>query len=270
MFFFGIGARTGWQLPARGWSGLSALLIGMGGGARVALAFSRASAFRCECAIFFAMIRCHLASAFQTLASQFRTSPVWTGSAQPEWLSPSFSISDILVQGRFDSRLITYYLLFATTVVLFPYRCASSIRPSAACWRSIQTNFRAEGIGYRVVVHRTLSSVLPRSSPRWSAMLAIWLHFRSTPRSRSRSCSTSCSSSSSAAWARCTARWLARVHCSSLHKATCELLKPAHGPFRAAAGRAFTPDRWMLWLARCLCLGVLLSDRDCGKLRRTG
>ena len=73
-------------------------------------------------AIFFAMITLAVAAAFQTLASQL--SDITGGEdgltfKVPELLSPSFEPFETEVLGvLIDGKLITYYLLFVTAVVL--------------------------------------------------------------------------------------------------------------------------------------------------------
>ena len=60
-----------------------------------------------------------------------------------------------------------------------------------------ENDFRAEAIGYRTVVWRTIASVLSALFATLAGcLLALWLRYQGrTPRSPSRSCWTSCSSS---------------------------------------------------------------------------
>src|SRR6476619_48383 len=74
-------------------------------------------------ALFFAMITLAVASAFNVLASQLSD---FTGGEDgrnfsvPEWLRPGFRLVDTEVFGRaIDGRLITYYLVFASSVAIF-------------------------------------------------------------------------------------------------------------------------------------------------------
>ena len=134
-------------------------------------------------AIFFAMITLAVAAAFQTLASQLSD---LTGGEDglsfklPELLSPSTSFSEQPFLGvSLDGRLLTYYLVFvmALALVLLLLRIVNS--PFGRVLQAIRENeFRAEAIGYRVVVYRTLSSVLSALFACVAgAMLALWLRY---------------------------------------------------------------------------------------------
>ena len=134
-------------------------------------------------AIFFAMITLAVASAFQTLASQLSE---FTGGEDglsfklPEWLSPSFELFDEPVLGvMLDGRLICYYLLFVVALVLLLALLRIVNSPFGRVLQAIRENeFRAEAIGYRVVVYRTLSSVLSALFACLAgAMLALWLRY---------------------------------------------------------------------------------------------
>ena len=134
-------------------------------------------------AIFFAMITLAVAAAFQTLASQLSD---FTGGEDglsfkvPELLSPGTEFSDEPLFGvSLDGRLLSYYLLFvlALGMLLAMLRIVNS--PFGRVLQAIRENeFRAEAIGYRVVVYRTLSSVLSASFACVAgAMLALWLRY---------------------------------------------------------------------------------------------
>jgi len=134
-------------------------------------------------AIFFAMITLAVASAFQTLASQLSE---FTGGEDglsfrlPEWLSPSFELLEEPVLGvMLDGRLICYYLLFVAALVLLLALLRIVNSPFGRVLQAIRENeFRAEAIGYRVVVYRTLSSVLSALFACLAgAMLALWLRY---------------------------------------------------------------------------------------------
>jgi branched-chain amino acid transport system permease protein len=134
-------------------------------------------------AIFFAMITLAVASAFQTLASQLSE---FTGGEDglsfklPEWLSPSFELFEEPVLGvMLDGRLISYYLLFVVALLLLLALLRIVNSPFGRVLQAIRENeFRAEAIGYRVVVYRTLSSVLSALFACLAgAMLALWLRY---------------------------------------------------------------------------------------------
>ncbi|MFZ4479178.1 MAG: branched-chain amino acid ABC transporter permease [Rhodoferax sp.] len=134
-------------------------------------------------AIFFAMITLAVASAFLTLASQL--SEITGGEdgltfKVPELLSPSFEFSEQPLFGvMLDGRLLCYYLLFAVAVVLFLAMLRIVNSPFGRVLQAIRENeFRAEAIGYRVVVYRTLSSILSALFACLAgAMLALWLRY---------------------------------------------------------------------------------------------
>ncbi|TXJ11241.1 MAG: branched-chain amino acid ABC transporter permease [Alicycliphilus sp.] len=134
-------------------------------------------------AIFFAMITLAVAAAFQTLASQLSQ---FTGGEDgltfklPEWLSPSFEPFESEFLGvLIDGKIISYYLLFVLCVVLVLALLRIVNSPFGRVLQAIRENeFRAEAIGYRVVVYRTLSSVLSALFATLAGcMLAIWLRY---------------------------------------------------------------------------------------------
>jgi len=134
-------------------------------------------------AIFFAMITLAVAAAFQTLASQLS---LITGGEDglsfklPEWLSPSFEPFENEFLGvLIDGKIIAYYLLFVCAVMLVLAMLRIVNSPFGRVLQAIRENeFRAEAIGYRVVVYRTLSSVLSALFATLAGcMLAIWLRY---------------------------------------------------------------------------------------------
>jgi len=134
-------------------------------------------------AIFFAMITLAVASAFQTLASQLS---VFTGGEDglsfklPEIISPSFEFAEEPFLGAsLDGRLLCYYLLFIVAVVLVLALLRVVNSPFGRVLQAIRENeFRAEAIGYRVVVYRTVSAILSALFATLAgAMLAIWLRY---------------------------------------------------------------------------------------------
>ena len=134
-------------------------------------------------AIFFAMITLAVASAFLTLASQLHE---FTGGEDglnfkvPEVLSPAFEFVEEPLWGvSLDGRLLCYYLLFATAVALFLAMLRIVNSPFGRVLQAIRENeFRAEAIGYRVVVYRTTSAILSALFATLAgAMLAVWLRY---------------------------------------------------------------------------------------------
>ena len=134
-------------------------------------------------AIFFAMITLAVASAFLTLASQLHE---FTGGEDglsfkvPAMLSPSYEFSEEPFLGvTLDGRLLSYYLLFVMATVLFLALLRIVNSPFGRVLQAIRENeFRAEAIGYRVVVYRTISSILSALFATLAgAMLALWLRY---------------------------------------------------------------------------------------------
>lgn len=183
--FFGIGAYGVAIASGRLGPGWGALALGLGAALLVSLLLSLAIglfSLRVR-AIFFAMITLAVAAAFQTLASQLSD---WTGGEDgltfkmPEWLSPSFEPFENEIFGiLIDGRIISYYLLFAVAVVLVLMLLRIVNSPFGRVLQAIRENeFRAEAIGYRVVVYRTTSSVLSALFACVAgAMLAVWLRY---------------------------------------------------------------------------------------------
>ena len=183
--FFGIGAYGVAIACTRLGPTWGALAVGIGGALVLTLLLSLAIglfSLRVR-AIFFAMITLAVAAAFQTLASQLSE---FTGGEDgltfklPEVLMPSFEPFETEVFGvLIDGKIITYYLLFVVAVVLFLALLRIVNSPFGRVLQAIRENeFRAEAIGYRVVVYRTLSSVLSALFACLAgAMLAIWLRY---------------------------------------------------------------------------------------------
>jgi branched-chain amino acid transport system permease protein len=183
--FFGIGAYGVAIASTRMGAGWSALAVGTAGAlvlsAVLALAIGLFS-LRVR-AIFFAMITLAVAAAFQTLASQlFEITGGEDGLTFriPGLLSPSHEFFDNPILGvSIDGRLLSYYLLFVAAVVLVLALLRIVNSPFGRVLQAIRENeFRAEAIGYRVVVYRTLSSVISALFACLAGcMLAIWLRY---------------------------------------------------------------------------------------------
>ncbi|MBL0123930.1 MAG: branched-chain amino acid ABC transporter permease [Betaproteobacteria bacterium] len=134
-------------------------------------------------AIFFAMITLAVASAFQTLASQL--SDITGGDdglnfKLPDILSGGYSLMEEPFLGvALNGRLLCYYLLFVTALALLLAMLRIVNSPFGRVLQAIRENeFRAEAIGYRVVVYRTVSSVLSALFATLAGvMLALWLRY---------------------------------------------------------------------------------------------
>ncbi|MET0520196.1 MAG: branched-chain amino acid ABC transporter permease, partial [Burkholderiaceae bacterium] len=187
--FFGIGAYgiaiACTRMASDGRVGWATLGAGLAGALAVSLVLSLLIglfSLRVK-AIFFAMITLAVASAFLTLASQLSD---LTGGEDgltfrlPEALAPATEYLDEPVLGAsIDGRFLAYYLLFVATVglVLLMLRIVNS--PFGRVLQAIRENdFRAEAIGYRSVVYRTLSNVLAALFATGAgALLALWLRY---------------------------------------------------------------------------------------------
>jgi len=138
-------------------------------------------------AIFFAMITLAVATAFLTLASQL--SGITGGEdglsfSVPLWLSPGFDLMEDPWSGPFgdvdlNGKLLTYYLLFGVGTVLFLLMLRIVNSPFGRVLQAIRENdFRAEALGYRTVVYRTLSNVLSAGFATLAGcLLALWLRY---------------------------------------------------------------------------------------------
>ena len=165
--FFGIGAYGIAIASNRMGEGWAAVGVGVAAALLVSLALSLVIglfSLRVK-AIFFAMITLAVASAFQTLASQLSE---FTGGEDgltfrnPEWLQPSFEpFEDEIFGVLLDGKLFTYWGIFIAVVLLFLMLLRIVNSPFGRVLQAIRENeFRAEAIGYRTVVYRTLSNVL--------------------------------------------------------------------------------------------------------------
>jgi branched-chain amino acid transport system permease protein len=183
--FFGIGAYGVAIASTRFGEGIGSVLVGLAAALLVSLVLSLVIglfSLRVK-AIFYAMITLAVASAFMTLASQLSD---FTGGEDgltfrnPTWLSPSFEPLDYPLLGvTVDGKLFSYYLLFAVVVVLFLLMLRIVNSPFGRVLQAIRENdFRAEAIGYRTVVYRTLSNVLSALFATVAgALLALWLRY---------------------------------------------------------------------------------------------
>ena len=134
-------------------------------------------------AIFFAMITLAVASFFAILASQLSSI---TGGEDgitfkvPEMLRPAFRLFDepfasVVVGGRF----LTYYLVFAGCAVLFAALLRIVNSPFGKVLQAIRENeFRAEALGYRTVVYRTVANCTGAAVATMAGVFyALWLRY---------------------------------------------------------------------------------------------
>jgi branched-chain amino acid transport system permease protein len=134
-------------------------------------------------AIFFAMVTLAVASFFAILASQLSN---LTGGEDgitfkvPEILRPAFRLFDEPVLGVvIGGKLITYYLVFCAALALFLLLLRAVNSPFGRVLLAIRENdFRAEALGYRTVVYRTVANCLGATVATLAGVLyALWLRY---------------------------------------------------------------------------------------------
>ncbi len=182
---FGVGAYgVGLALYAFGPS-WGALFLGLAAGCVLSLALALAIglfSLRVQ-SIFFAMMTLAVAYAFNVLASQLSD---FTGGEDgrsfkvPAVLQPGFKWLDHPIFGvQANGKLLTYYLvlLIAAAAFLVLLRIVNS--PFGRVLQAIRENpFRAEALGYRIVVHRTLATVTAALGATLAGALnALWLRY---------------------------------------------------------------------------------------------
>ena len=183
--FFGIGAYGVAVASTRMGEGWPALAVGVAGALLISLVLSLVIglfSLRVK-AIFYAMITLAVASAFQTLASQL--SDITGGEdglsfKNPTLFSPSFEPFENAVLGiTIDGKIFSYYALFFVVLGLFLVLLRIVNSPFGRVLQAIRENdFRAEAIGFRTVVFRTLSNVLAALFATVAgALLALWLRY---------------------------------------------------------------------------------------------
>ena len=142
-------------------------------------------------ALFFAMITLAVASAFQTIVSQFSH---WTGGEDglnfpvPRLLTPAFRLFDAPLFGVLvNGRLLTYYLIFAVVLVSFLVLLRLVNSPYGRVLQAIRENeFRAAAIGYPVLWFRaTASAISALFATLAGILLALWLRYCGPDVSRS-------------------------------------------------------------------------------------
>jgi branched-chain amino acid transport system permease protein len=133
--------------------------------------------------IFFAMITLAVASAFAILASQLSS---LTGGEDgrsfsvPALLRPSFRLFEGEVFGiAVTGRIVVYYLVFLVSLALFLTMIRIVNSPFGRVLQAIRENtFRAEAIGYRTVVYRTIANCLGAGMATMAgALMALWLRY---------------------------------------------------------------------------------------------
>jgi branched-chain amino acid transport system permease protein len=280
--FFGIGAYACAIPLAGGWVGWGAVLVGTGCGIALSVALAMAIGLlglRVQ-AIFFSMITLAVASFALLLATQFRG---LTGGEDgltfsvPRALSPAFRLLPDPVLGvRVDGRVLTYYLIFAVSLTLFLLMLRIVNSPFGRVLQAIRENaFRAEALGYRIVVYRTLAGAISAAIAAVAGVLmALLLRYNGPEATLSFSIMVDI-------LLMVVIGGMGTLYGPALGAVVIVLaqyyLQPAMQALSdAAAGlpllpAVFHPDRWLLWLGLLFVLIVYFFPAGIvGSLRRRG
>lgn len=183
--FFGIGAY-GVAIAITGFGpSFAAILVGAVAGVAVAMLLALLIgllSLRVK-AIFFAMVTLAVASAFAVLVSQMSG---LTGGEDglnysiPRVFKPAFKLMDGTLFGvRLNGKLVLYYFVFFSSLILFLVMLRIVNSPFGRVLKAVRENaFRAEAIGYRVVLYRTTATVLSAAMAALAGVLiAVWLRY---------------------------------------------------------------------------------------------
>ena len=167
--FFGIGGYGVAIALSRMDAGWSAIALGTAAAVALSLVLSfliGLFSLRVK-AIFFAMITLAVASFFAILASQLSNV---TGGED----GITFKVPELL-----RSRIVAYYLVFGVALVLFLALLRVVNSPFGRVLLAIRENdFRAEALGYRTVIYRTIANCLGAAVAALAgALYALWLRY---------------------------------------------------------------------------------------------
>jgi branched-chain amino acid transport system permease protein len=134
-------------------------------------------------ALFYAMITLAIAFAFAVLTSQL--SDLTGGDdglsfSVPEQLKPGFKLFESPIFGvDINGKILTYYLVFCVALLAFLFMLRIVNSPFGKVLQSIRENeFRAEAIGYKTVVYRTISNCLGALGATLAGgLLALWVRY---------------------------------------------------------------------------------------------
>ncbi|MGA2548594.1 MAG: branched-chain amino acid ABC transporter permease [Burkholderiaceae bacterium] len=233
-------------------------------------------------ALFYTMMTLAVAAAFQTLASQLSE---LTGGEDglsfkvPELLAPSHSYSESPILGvHLDGRLLSYYIIFVLAVLLFLLLLRIVNSPFGRVLKAIRENdFRAEALGYRTVVYRTVSNVLAAGFATLAgALLAIWLRYNGPETSLSFEIMVDLllivviggMGTLYGAVVGATLLILAQSYLQVIMKLAAD--SAGHVPFVGGLlGALFAPERWLLWLGVLFVLSIYFFPQGIvGRLRQ--
>ena len=269
---FGVGAYgVGLALYGLG-ANWSAVFVGLAAAFALSLALSVAIglfSLRVQ-AIFFAMVTLAVAYAFNVLASQLS----WlTGGEDgrsfkvPADLQPSFKFVDHPIFGvQASGKLVSYYLVFFVVALAFLVLLRIVNSPFGRVLQAIRENpFRAEALGYRIVVHRTLATAIASLGATLAgALSALWLRYVGPDTALSFSIQVDVlvmvvvggMGSLYGAIIGAALFVLAESYLRDLIGALSTAAADAHLPLLPAL---FHPDRWLLWLGLAFVLAVYFA-----------
>src|SRR4030095_12563097 len=98
----------------------------------------------------------------------------------PELLRPAFRLFDVPLLGAgVGGRFITYYVVFGVSLALFLTLLRVVNSPFGRVLLAIRENdFRAEALGYRTVIYRTIANCLAAVVATLAGVLyALWLRY---------------------------------------------------------------------------------------------
>ena len=280
VMFFGIGSYgVGLALYAfgPGWGPIAlGLVVGLAFAVALALVIGLLS-LRVQ-AIFFAMVTLAIAYAFNVLASQL--SDITGGedgrSFQiPDVLKPAFKFGELLGT-PLSGRTLAYYLVFAASAVLFLVLLRVVNSPFGRVLQAIRENpFRAEALGYRTVVHRTLATCLAAAiAAAAGALNAIWLRYVGPDTALSSSIQIDVLvivviGGMGTLYGSILGAALFVIAENYLQALIGQLSQGAADLGLARLAQVLHPDRWLMWLGLMFILAVYFAPTGLyGKLRR--
>jgi branched-chain amino acid transport system permease protein len=174
---------------------------------------------------------------------------------------------------RIDGRILTYYLVFASALVLFLLMLRIVNSPFGRVLQAIRENeFRAEALGYRTVVYRTIASAIAAGIAALAgALMALLLRYNGPEATLSFALMVDIllmvviggMGTLYGAALGATLVVLAQYYLQAVMGTLSEAL--AAVPLLAAL---FHPDRWLLWLGALFVLTVYFFPAGIvGKLR---
>jgi branched-chain amino acid transport system permease protein len=178
-----------------------------------------------------------------------------------------------------NGKLLCFYLIVVVSAVLFLLMLRIVNSPFGSVLQAIRENdFRAEALGYRTVVYRSLSNVVSAIFATLAgAMLALWLGYNGPDTSLSFDLMVSLllmvviggMGTMYGALVGATLYTIAQTYLQELMKLASQSAAqiPAVGPTLA---ELLSPDRWLLWLGVLFVLSVYyFPDGVVGRLRKT-